>query len=104
MIPQTNVDHKQGCAPAMINFNLTGDALVHCLKVSGAKVVLVDQDAGVQERIENERTKLGQLGMTLVHLNESLKQDIAMRTPQRPEDSYREGVKGNFPAALFYTR
>ena len=31
-----------GCAPAAINYNLTGDALVHCLKISGAKFTLVD--------------------------------------------------------------
>lgn len=88
----------------MINFNLTGDALIHCLKVSGAKVVLVDQDAEVRERIAKERMKVDELGITLIHLDESLKQSIALKAPQRPEDSYREGVRGSFPAALFYTR
>ena len=88
----------------MINFNLAGDALVHCLKVSGAKVVLIDEDAAVRGRIINERARVEGLGMALVPLDESLKRNIASRKPQRPEDSYREGVKGNFPASLFYTR
>ena len=36
-----------GSAPAMINHHLAGDALVHCLKVAGGKLVLVDEDEGV---------------------------------------------------------
>ena len=77
---------------------------MHCLKVSGAKVVLVDEGAGVRERIAKEKTKVDELGMSLVYLDESLKQFIALKTSQRPEDSYREGVRGSFHDALFYTR
>lgn len=94
-----------GCAPAMINFNLGGDALIHCLKVSGAKVLLVDEDEKVKTRVQNERQRIeDELGMNLNVLSMELKSRIASRLPERPDDSYREGVKGNFPTALFYTR
>ena len=33
-----------GCAPAFINYNLAGPALIHCLKDSGAKILFVDED------------------------------------------------------------
>ena len=88
----------------MINFNLAGDALVHCLKVSGARIVLVDKDDAVRERIANERLRVEELGMKPIEVSERLIRQIALRRPFRPEDSYREGVTSNFPAALFYTR
>ena len=89
----------------MINFNLAGDALVHCLKVSGAQIVLVDEDDNVQERLSNERLRIVQeLGLTPITLNKGLKRDITTKRSSRPDDSYRAGVRGNFPGALFYTR
>jgi len=88
----------------MINFNLTGDALIHCLKVSGAKLILVDEDPKVRTRVEDEKQKIEQgLNMTPAILNEELKARIAAKTAQRPSDSYREGVKAEFPSAIFYT-
>ena len=93
-----------GCAPAMINFNLAGDALVHCLKVSGAKLVLVDEDSAVSDRIMVERRRIEHdLGMTPVVLTGQLRATITAKPGHRPDDSYREGVKGTFPAAIFYT-
>ena len=88
----------------MINFNLAGDALVHCLKVSGAKVVLVDEEDKVRSRVEGERRRIEELGMQIIVLSNDLKKSIAGKTAQRPDDSYRQGLKGSFPAALFYTR
>ena len=88
----------------MINFNLAGDALVHCLKISGAKVILVDEEAKVRTRIEAESQRIEKLGMQTIVLSEVLKKSIAARTAQRPDDSYREGVEGSFPGVLFYTR
>ena len=88
----------------MINFNLAGDALVHCLKISGAKLVIVDEEEKVRTRIEGERQAIEKLGMQSIVLSRDLKTLIAAKTAQRPDDSYREGVIGSFPGALFYTR
>ena len=88
----------------MINFNLTGDALIHCLKISGAKLVLVDEEDKVRSRVEDERRRIEELGMQTVVLSEDLKKSIAGKSAQRPDDSYRKGLKGSFPSALFYTR
>lgn len=92
-----------GCAPAMINFNLAADALVHCLRISGAKVVIVDEEEKVRTRIESDRQTIEALGMQPIVLSGELKSTIAVKTAERPDDSYREGLKPGFPSALLYT-
>lgn len=93
-----------GTAPAWINYNLAGDALVHCLKVSGSKVLLVDEDAGCIQRIEEVRGRLeSELGMTIKILDQSQKGEISRLEPKRPGDEMRTGAKGKFPLFLFYT-
>ncbi|KAI9817440.1 MAG: hypothetical protein M1827_001050 [Pycnora praestabilis] len=92
-----------GCAPAMINRNLRGDALLHCLKISGAHVMLADQEPESRSRVEESRERIEELGMKLVILTEALQQEITSSKPTRPEDSYREKVTGDFPFALIYT-
>ena len=89
----------------MINFNLAGDALVHCLKISGAKIIIVDEEEEVSMRIKDENQRIeGELGMQAIALSADLKSNIAAKIAQRPGDSYREGLTVSFPSALFYTR
>ena len=92
------------CAPAMINFNLTGDALIHCLKVSGAGLVLVDEDPKILDRVIAERQRVEQeLRIILAVLDQELKGKVAAKPIHRPDDRYRAGLKANFPSAIFYT-
>ena len=94
-----------GSAPAWINYNLAGDALVHCLKVAGSKVIIVDEDAECRRRIEEVRDRLeGELGMKIVVLDQAQKGEISRMEPKRPGDELRVGAKGKFPIFLFYTR
>jgi acyl-coenzyme A synthetase/AMP-(fatty) acid ligase len=94
-----------GSGPAWINYNLAGDALVHCLKVAGAKVLLVDEDMDCRKRIEDVRDRLeGELGMTIKILDQELKGEISRMEPTRPGDEVRTVAKGKFPLFLFYTR
>ncbi|KAH7398706.1 hypothetical protein DE146DRAFT_655357 [Phaeosphaeria sp. MPI-PUGE-AT-0046c] len=93
-----------GSAPAWINYNLAGDALVHCLKVAGAKFLLVDEDGDCRRRIEEVGDRLeGELGMVVKVLDGELKGEIARMEPIRPGDEMRVGAKGKFPLFLFYT-
>lgn len=94
-----------GTAPAMINYNLSGDALIHCLKLSGSKIVLVDEDTECRDRIEQVRDRIEtELGMKIVVLNAESKLKIAAIPAKRPEDRYRESMAGTFPMCLIYTR
>ena len=94
-----------GSAPAWINYNLAGDSLFHCFKVSGAKVLLVDEDQGCRQRIEDIRQRLEEeLGMRILVLTNDVKGEISRSEPKRPGDELRAGAKGKFPLFLFYTR
>jgi acyl-CoA synthetase (AMP-forming)/AMP-acid ligase II len=94
-----------GCAPAQMNYNLTGDALVHCLTVSEAKILLVDADEGCQARINDTRERIeGQLGMKTIVLSPEKKAEINAFAPTVPERRWRDGMKGSFPMCLLYTR
>ena len=89
----------------MINFNLTGDALLHCLKVSGAKVLIVDGEKKISSRVEAVRGRIEQeLNMQAIILDLQLKSTIAARPVERPDDSYRSDVKPLSPAIVIYTR
>ena len=93
-----------GCAPAMINWNLSADPLIHCIKISKTALLIVDQEQDCQDRIESEKQRIeGDLGVNIITLSEILKAEIARSPIARPEDTYRENVTAVSPCALFYT-
>ncbi|KAJ5698944.1 Isopenicillin N epimerase component 1 [Penicillium macrosclerotiorum] len=93
-----------GCAPAAINYNLTGDALVHCLKISGAKITIVDEDPICTARIEECNHILsGELGMKMMTLDESLKATIRASPATLPPKDLAMKMSGEFPSILLYT-
>ncbi len=94
-----------GAAPAMINYNLAGKALLHCLKISGAKLLLVDEEPALRARIEDVGPRLeGELAIKFILVDSSVKAGISATGDERPSDAYREVVKGDWPMCLFYTR
>lgn len=93
-----------GAAPAMINHNLAGKALAHCLKISGAKLMLADADPVLRGRIVGVQAEIDAVGMRWVALDRDLKTAIYNLPPSRPGDEYRAAVKGNDPICLYYTR
>ncbi|KAJ5545545.1 hypothetical protein N7535_006069 [Penicillium sp. DV-2018c] len=92
-----------GCAPAAINYNLTGDALIHCLKISGAAILLVDKDAGCQARVEECRDRIIGLGMNPMVVDETLKAHIRTFPTALPPKELSKHVTREFPAILLYT-
>ncbi|RFU31176.1 hypothetical protein B7463_g5166, partial [Scytalidium lignicola] len=93
-----------GAAPAMINYNLAGNALLHCVKVPQAKLLVVDDTPEFLSRIEGVRSTLeGELGIEIAVLDPSLKQHIYTLDPVKPDESYRIPVQGEWPMTIFYT-
>lgn len=93
-----------GCAPAAINYNLTGDALVHCLKISGAKLVLVDDDEACRARIDDSRAAIeGPLGMELIYLDHSFASQVSSFPTTKPPKEFAQSMSGADPAILLYT-
>jgi acyl-CoA synthetase (AMP-forming)/AMP-acid ligase II len=92
-----------GAGPAMINYNLEGAALMHCLSVADSKLLIIDADEACQRRIEGSRNDIESAGAKIVTMDASFKQRIAARPVVRPPDKLRNGMTGDWPYALIYT-
>jgi acyl-coenzyme A synthetase/AMP-(fatty) acid ligase len=93
-----------GAAPAFINYNLEGKALMHCLEVCQTPLLIVDEDEGCRKRIEQSRADIEAKGMKIAVLDGKLKGEVASKPTTRPADQLRSGTKGSFPYCLIYTR
>lgn len=93
-----------GCSPAMINFHLSGESLIHCVKLTGSKMILVDWDEGCRIRIEESRPELEKIGINIVVLDDAVKRHIGILQPTRPPDSCRSGLRIQDPGFLLFTR
>ncbi|KAJ8606659.1 hypothetical protein MRB53_040795 [Persea americana] len=92
-----------GCAPAEINYNLAGDSLVHCLKTTGSKVLLADEDPECRERIEAVRDKIEALGMKIIILDDETRAKTNTYAAIRPGDEFRDHIVPSSPIFLFFT-
>lgn len=94
-----------GCAPATVNYNLVGDALVHCLKISGARLLLVDEDEECQARVEQCSAIIeNELGMERLTVNATLAQTLSRFPATVPEEGkLARDMAGEYPAILLYT-
>ncbi|KAK3393897.1 hypothetical protein B0H63DRAFT_498822 [Podospora didyma] len=94
-----------GAAPAMINYHLTGSALVHCLGLSGAKLVLMDGDPKALAKMVEVWPEVEVRGGGNVRFAvlDDVRPDIYALPATRPDDEFRRGLKASDPMALFYT-
>jgi len=89
----------------MINYNLAGKALIHCLKVPQSTMLLVDEDPALRARIEESREQIeGELSTTIKVLDFHTMKDVRNQKAERPADIFREGVRGDWPMVMFFTR
>ncbi|KAG2231292.1 hypothetical protein INT48_006403 [Thamnidium elegans] len=107
---------KIGAVPSLINTNLFGDSLFHCVNVASSKLFLFDpiyaqQIGDIAERCQEINSKLVSYGETtyeseLTHfpfagtLTPSI---LSQFTDRDPGDSYLKGVPESDPAFLIYT-
>ena len=84
----------------MINWHLSGQALEHCLRLSGARTVISDS-----EGIENVRQIIeGEFSMEIVLLGEERRVVIESNPEvEMPGEDHRKNVRADSPLALFYT-
>ncbi|ETN39988.1 uncharacterized protein HMPREF1541_04263 [Cyphellophora europaea CBS 101466] len=92
-----------GAAPAFLNYNLEGKALLHCLQVCETKLIIVDDDEGCQSRIQGSRSAIEAKGTRIAVLDDALKAEVSARPAVCPENKYRDGTAGSFPYCLIYT-
>ncbi|CAJ2499657.1 Uu.00g025100.m01.CDS01 [Anthostomella pinea] len=89
-----------GVKPAFINYNLTGEALCHCVSTANAVLMLVDPDVAPNVD-DGVRQKLG--GLKIEFLTPELVTDVFATEPVRPSDELREGDLARDMAILIYT-
>jgi acyl-coenzyme A synthetase/AMP-(fatty) acid ligase len=93
-----------GTAPAQLNYNLGGEGLIHCIKVSGCKVLLIDEDEEVIGRVEEVRAKVEELGVRIVVLNQERRSMIEQMQGLEMTQDLRKNVKITSTLMLIYTR
>ncbi|KAI1076913.1 fatty acid transporter [Whalleya microplaca] len=91
-----------GAAPALINHNLTKQALLHCLGIAEVKLILADGAPQLLERLDAVQDELAEKGVRVIKL-EDVRPEINAARGERPPDELREGLKPNSPFGLFYT-
>lgn len=89
-----------GAKPAFINYNLTGKALAHCIRVSTSKIVFVDPE--VQTNVTQEvRDELP--GIQFEVFTPQLEAEVATIEPVRVPDADRAESKRQGMAIVIYT-
>lgn len=89
-----------GAKPAYINYNLTGQPLVHCVNTANSILMLVDPEVATNVD-DSVREKLGDLRIEF--LTEEAKAEVLATEPVRPSDSLRSGEVSKDIAILIYT-
>jgi len=101
---------KVGVATALINTNLTGRALAHCLSISNASQVVTDEDCW--KRVEDARALSGRTLMLWVlglkdedeaDERRSLDKPVRSGSSVRPARSARSGLTNRDTALYIYT-
>ncbi|KAI4225827.1 MAG: hypothetical protein L6R36_003624 [Xanthoria steineri] len=99
-----------GAHPALINYNLTGAPLIHCLTISTARVVFIDEEISgqftqdVTAAISSPTFREGKGPMETVTFNATTASEISSSiTGTREPDSARSGAQLHHMAALIYT-
>ncbi|KAL8725278.1 MAG: hypothetical protein Q9181_006470 [Wetmoreana brouardii] len=99
-----------GAYPALINYNLSGAPLIHCLATSTARIVFTDEEIAdhftpeVTQVISSPTFRGGKGPMETVTFTPATASDIRSSiTGIREPDSSRSGDPGHHMAALIYT-
>ncbi|CUS09609.1 unnamed protein product [Tuber aestivum] len=86
-----------GAKPALLNYNLEGDSLVHCVKISTARLLFIDVEVKVLEGAGREETrrKLETDGANreVVVFDEATERVVETWKGFRPGDGERDGAK-----------
>ena len=89
-----------GATPAFINYNLLGDALVHCVKRASSRLLFVDP-AAAESITTDVRDKLP--GVSIQMMDQTFEADIVATEPVRYPDEVRHANSSADIAILIYT-
>ena len=98
-----------GAVPAFINYNLTEDSLLHCIKTSTARIIFVDEEVRplftpkVQESLASIGTNDAKRSIEAVYFSREIEHQILETEAVRQPDNVRSGVHRHEMALLIYT-
>ncbi|KAA8647435.1 hypothetical protein EYZ11_004061 [Aspergillus tanneri] len=98
-----------GAVPAFINYNLSGKPLTHCIRVSTARLLVVDEEVRPcyppeqLETLASPDFRDGKGAMEVVFFTPEVEAQISQMEATRQEDTVRAGVVLRDMAMLIYT-
>lgn len=98
-----------GARPALINYNLTGDPLLHCIKTSTSRIIFVDEEVrshftyDVSEKLADSGFRDGNGPVETIFWDKLVQQEIEVTKGVREPDGARSGTKAHETAMLIYT-
>ena len=98
-----------GANPAFINYNLTDKPLLHCVRTSTARLLLVDNEVRnsfskeVLDELDSTSFRDGKGPVEVVFFTPEIESQILRTEGVREPDSSRSGATGNTMANLIYT-
>ena len=96
-----------GAAPAFINYNLTGEPLLHSVRSSTARVLFVDPEVKYQfteevtDKLSSAQGSNGNNPVQIVYLDSTLEQEILACQGKREPDSSRSAVRLDLAVLIF---
>lgn len=98
-----------GACPAFINYNLRGEPLKHCIKISTARLLFVDEalrenlSPSIEEWVADWDGSKAWKPVKTIFLTPQVDLEISSAQGRRPPDDLRNGVASHDMAALIYT-
>ncbi|KAI9729576.1 MAG: hypothetical protein M1834_006772 [Cirrosporium novae-zelandiae] len=98
-----------GAVPAFINYNLTGHSLLHCIRTSTARLLIVDPEVRekitteVQNELASSSFRNDEGSVQVVFMEKETQEAIMKLEPARGPDSLRAGALANDMGCLIYT-
>ena len=99
-----------GAHPALINYNLTGEPFLHCVRTSSARLLLLDPEIApkvltpeVKSTLESSNFRNNSLPVEIAVLTPGLQSSLEYFPPYRAPDSARAGSIGREVCALIST-
>ena len=98
-----------GAHPAFLNYNLTGQPLLHCIRISTARIVIVEEEVSAQftpemlDTVASPEFRDGKGPVQVVVFDEAVERHILAVDGKREPDASREGVRADNMSSLIYT-
>jgi len=97
---------KVGVIPALLNFQLAGTALAHCVKISDARILILDHEMAAQWKSAKGKIEAPidvQAAFGEVEGYPRFENALNDITPNRPPRTHRAGIKGSDQCMKMFT-